>query len=251
MSESNLSQAIFDRVSERCCTGAMCRESVFTEESLCDEFKVSRSPVREALQMLADRRLIEKKPRQGYVVKQLNLTEIHELYDLRLVLETYIVEQVCKTGMDEATCRAEAAWTQVYEALPEMIADPVTADENFHLALASAVGNRAILEMLASIGARIRFVRMFDITNAERLKATCVQHLEILEAIGSATRTRRSSAAAQHRRRPTPGRERRQGGSRERPCDLRLTESGGPRRWDRRSRAANFRCAFTASFAPR
>ena len=60
--------------------------------------------------MLVDRRLIEKKPRQGYIVKQLNLTEIHELYDLRLVLETYIMEQVCKTGLDEATLRrAEAA----------------------------------------------------------------------------------------------------------------------------------------------
>ena len=42
--------------------------------------------------------------------------------------------------------------------------------------------------MLANIDARIRFVRMFDITNAERLKATCVQHLEILEAIGQARR---------------------------------------------------------------
>ena len=121
----------------------MCRESVFTEESLCEEFKVSRSPVREALQMLADRRLIEKTPRQGYVVKQLNLTEIHELYDLRLVLETYIMEQVCKTGMDEATLAGlKQRWTQVYEALPEMIADPVTVDENFHQALAapSAIG---------------------------------------------------------------------------------------------------------------
>ena len=86
--------------------------------------------------MLADRRLIEKTPRQGYVVRQLNLTEIHELYDLRLVLETYIMEQVCKTGMDEATLAAlKQRWTQVYEALPEMIADPVTVDENFHQAL--------------------------------------------------------------------------------------------------------------------
>ena len=134
--------------------------------------------------MLADRRLIEKTPRRGYVVKQLNLTEIHELYDLRLVLETYIVEQVCKTGMDEATLAGlKQSWTEVYEALPEMMADPVTVDENFHQALARAVGNRAIVEMLANIDARIRFVRMFDITNAERLRATCVQHLETLEAI--------------------------------------------------------------------
>ena len=202
--------------------------------------------------MLADRRLIEKTPRQGYVVRQLNLTEIHELYDLRLVLETHVMEQVCKTGMDEAALAAlKQRWTQVYEALPEMIADPVTVDENFHQALALAVGNQAIVEMLGNIDARIQFVRMFDITNAERLKATCLQHLEILEAIEPARRRQGGRCAAtQRRRRPHPGRERRQGGSRERPCDLWLTESGGPRRWDRTSRAANFRCAFTASFTP-
>ena len=202
--------------------------------------------------MLADRRLVEKTPRQGYVVRQLNLTEIHELYDLRLVLETYIMEQVCKTGMDEATLAAlKRRWTQVYEALPEMIADPVTVDENFHQALARAVGNRAMAEMLGNIDARIRFVRMFDITNAERLKATCLQHLETLDAIerrdaGKAIDVLRRNIEGGR----DSGRERRQGGSRERPCDLRLTEFGGPRRWDRTSRAANFRCAFTASFTP-
>jgi len=140
--------------------------------------------VREALQMLADRRLVEKTPRQGYVVKQLNLTEIHELYDVRLALEAYIMEQVCKTGLDEATLTAlEQRWIKLQEALPEMIVDPVSVDETFHDVLARAVGNRAMMDMLRGIDDRIRFVRTFDITNADRLAATCEQHLEILEAI--------------------------------------------------------------------
>ena len=84
MSVTNLSQAIFDQVSERVLHWRYLPGERLHRESLCAEFKVSRSPVREALQMLADRRLIEKTPRQGYVVRQLNLTEIHELYDLRL-----------------------------------------------------------------------------------------------------------------------------------------------------------------------
>jgi len=135
--------------------------------------------------MLADRRLVEKTPRQGYAVRQLNLSEIDELYEMRLVLETYIMEQVCRTGLDEATqATLKQRWTDLYEALPEMIADPVTVDEDFHDILARAVGNQAMMKMLRDIDDRIRFVRMFDITNAERLKATCMQHLEILEAIG-------------------------------------------------------------------
>ena len=105
--------------------------------------------------MLADRRLVEKTPRQGYVVKQLNLTEIHELYEIRLVLETYIMVQVCKAGLDEAALAAlKQRWTELRDALPAMVADPVRVDENFHETLARAVGNRAMIEMLRDIGER-------------------------------------------------------------------------------------------------
>lgn len=135
--------------------------------------------------MLADRGLVERRPRRGYVVRQLNLTDIHELYEIRLALETYIVGQVCKTGLDEAALDGlRRLWTQVRDALPDMVADPVRVDENFHQTLAQAVGNRAMTDMLRDIGERIRFVRVYDITNPERLKATCVEHLEMIEAIG-------------------------------------------------------------------
>ena len=135
--------------------------------------------------MLADRGLVERRPRRGYVVKQLNLTEIHELYEVRLVLETYIVEQVCRTGLNDTVLTAlRRRWTELRDALPEMVADPVRIDENFHETLAQAVGNRTMKDMLRDIGERIRFVRVYDITNPERLKATCSEHLEMLEAIG-------------------------------------------------------------------
>ena len=104
---------------------------------------------------------------------------------MRVVLEAYIVEQVCKSGLEEGVrLTLERRWRQLYEALPEMTADPVKEDEAFHEALASAVGNRAMIDVLEDIRDKIRFVRAFDITDAARLKATCMQHLEILEAIG-------------------------------------------------------------------
>jgi DNA-binding GntR family transcriptional regulator len=46
----------------------------FTEETLCKEFGVSRSPVRETLRMLEEQGLVDKVPYRGCTVKQLNLT---------------------------------------------------------------------------------------------------------------------------------------------------------------------------------
>lgn len=134
--------------------------------------------------MLADRRLVEKKPRQGYSVRQLNLREIRELYDVRFVLETFIMAQVCQRGLDEGVLlELKTRWTQVYENLPQMIADPATMDAEFHRTFARAAGNQTMASMLKNIDDRIRFVRIFDITSAERLKTTCLEHLEILDAV--------------------------------------------------------------------
>jgi len=64
-----------------------------------------------------------------------------------------------------------------------MIADPATVDEEFHQTFTRAAANQTMASMLRNIDDRIRFVRTFDITNAERLKTTCLEHLEILDAV--------------------------------------------------------------------
>ena len=64
----------------------------FTEEGLCQEFGVSRSPVREALHVLSVRGLVDKIPHQGYTVKQLDINEIDELYEKAL--------EYCHPSMD-------------------------------------------------------------------------------------------------------------------------------------------------------
>src|SRR3954469_2727411 len=67
-----------------------------TEDTLCNEFGVSRIPVREALHMLVENALADRVPHRGCTVKQLNLEEIHELYEMRLALELYAVEQLAR-----------------------------------------------------------------------------------------------------------------------------------------------------------
>jgi len=70
-------------------------------------------------------------------------------------------------------------------------------DEEFHRLLAAECGNGALARTLADIDARIHFVRISDITNTERLKITCADHLEIIEAL---KRRDREKAVASLRR---------------------------------------------------
>src|SRR5204862_1866743 len=69
----------------------------FTEEEICKEFGVSRSPVRETLRMLEEHGLVEKVPYRGCTVKQPDVQAINELYDVRAILETQVGELMANT----------------------------------------------------------------------------------------------------------------------------------------------------------
>ncbi len=184
MAEHNLSREVFTTLSERILSLEYPPGHRLTEEGLCAEFRVSRSPIREALGRLAENGLIDKKAKAGYSVRRLDLQEIEELYDARLVLELALIGRVCELGMDEAElARLEAYWRGLYDALPTMAERLADSDEEFHAVLARAAGNRVLQQMLDYVNKRIHFVRLSDITNPDRLKTTCVDHLAILAAI--------------------------------------------------------------------
>ncbi|MBI3355630.1 MAG: GntR family transcriptional regulator, partial [Nitrospirae bacterium] len=78
---SNLSASIVATLKERIIHWQYPPEHRLTEAELCQKFGVSRSPVREALRILATDGFVKKMPNRGYVVKQHNLREIEELYE--------------------------------------------------------------------------------------------------------------------------------------------------------------------------
>ena len=180
----NLSEDICTRLSERILKWEYPPGYRFTEEKLCEQFKVSRSPVREALGMLVERGLVDKKARQGYSVRRLDLQEINELYDVRLVLELSVVERLCRSGINpELIGQLESQWREYRDNLPEVSERAVLADEEFHEILARETGNSVLRRILAEVDQKIHFVRSADIVNPERLMQTCIDHLELLEAL--------------------------------------------------------------------
>ena len=165
------------------------------EEALCAEFAASRVPVREALRVLAEQGLVDKVPNQGCYVKQPDVDGIHQLYDLRLALELFVVERLAESGPPpELVAAVRAHWEPLLHIRADAPVDGdelVQADEDFHLGLARAVGNPHIVETLQDINERLRFVRLAVGTTPHRVQATAGEHLAVLEAL-----VRKNSEAA-------------------------------------------------------
>ena len=185
--KSHRSEEIFNALKARIIRWEYPPGYRLTEDTLCAEFGVSRVPVREALHMLVENNLVDRVPHRGCSVKQLNLEEIDELYELRLVLEIYVVEQLAARGVAEDTAKAlDAIWrdllaeTDLAALNGERLA---RLDEYFHEGLAAALGNQTLSAHLRMINERLFFTRMTDITTRDRLETTCRQHLDILACI--------------------------------------------------------------------
>lgn len=180
----NLSTDVFSVLKERIIRWEYAPGHRFTEESLCDEFGISRSPVREALRMLVENKLVEKTPHKGYSVKQLDLQEINELYDVRTALETFVIEHLAQGNYPEKDWKElYRTWQGLRKVTLTSPADFAELDEQFHEKLAGWTGNQILLQQIRSIDERLHFIRMTDITTTERLRETCKQHLRILDCI--------------------------------------------------------------------
>jgi len=181
---SALSTDIYAALKERIIRWDYSPDHRFTEEGLCVEFGVSRSPVREALHMLVENGLVTKEPYRSFKVRQPDLEEIHNLYDVRLALELFTVEWLAFNGMAEAEWQQlKEAWQDILNNLPGDIAEIAKKDEAFHEKLAICTGNQALSQYLHNIDERLHFVRLTDITTLERIRTTCEEHLNILECI--------------------------------------------------------------------
>lgn len=134
--------------------------------------------------MLVENQLVEKAPHKGYSVKQLDMHEIHELYDVRMALEIFVVERLSQSDYPEKEWKElYRSWQGLRKAKLTSSADFAKLDEEFHERLARWTGNQTLLQQIRSIDERLHFIRVTDITTTERLCETCEQHLRILDCI--------------------------------------------------------------------
>ena len=63
---------------------------------LMEEIDASRTPIREALNMLAQEQLIQIIPKKGIIVLPLTMKEIAMTFDARMLMEPYIIETYSK-----------------------------------------------------------------------------------------------------------------------------------------------------------
>ncbi len=152
---STRSEAVLEALRSGLLDGRFQPGERLMEQNLSSALKVSRTPIRAALHMLAGEGLLDYEPNRGYLVRGFSLSEIIDAYDMRALAEGLAARRAAEHGLsDDAMRRAEEALAKGDRALrpgeSEADARHIYAEVNaaFHDLILDAARSRLTVDVI-------------------------------------------------------------------------------------------------------
>lgn len=154
------------------------------ERDLAERLAVSRTPLREALKVLATEGLIELSPHRGAVVADPDLEKIRDLLELLGGIEALAGELAAARASDEEIGEIRALHYEMLAAYARKDRlEYFKANQAIHAAIVAACGNSAITDEHKRINARLYRVRYRSNLRNKNWHTAVDEHGEILEAL--------------------------------------------------------------------
>lgn len=155
---ASLTDQIHDVLKQEIIKGVWRPGQIVLEPSLAERHQVSKTPVREALRLLAQEDWIDILPRKGYLVRPLRLGDIGEIFKLRLMIEPTLVADAARVTGDSAVTQLSGHLADQRHGDLQLSLD---AARRFHLASAQISRNHraeVILERLLDEVRRLHYL---------------------------------------------------------------------------------------------
>lgn len=192
-----LSRRAYDQILQSIRDETLERDRHYSENELAVSLGISRTPVREALLDLARQGLVEIFPQRGFRVRELSDAERTEIFEVRGVLEAYVVERLAKMVTPEMVTRL----TDLLAAQSEAADDPTTfliIDEEFHLLMPEMAGLIRTCDMLSTLRGAMWLIGSSALSTPHRVPAVLCEHQAIVEAIAAHEPVKAARALRKH-----------------------------------------------------
>ena len=190
-------ETAYDRLMAALREGAFKPGDRLREEDVAEQLSLSRTPVREALRRLEADGIVEHRPRQGAVIRQLSHSEVVELYEMRVVLERTAAEMAAKHGA-EAEFDALDDLNQSIAQERDNPARAAAINQDFHQGLYFAGRNRFLLEAARALNNSLLLLGPTTFTDEARVDMVVRQHQAIIDALRDGDAEAAGAAAEAH-----------------------------------------------------
>ena len=181
-------RALYQDVAERLRQQIFNRElepgNWIDEQKLALEFGISRTPLREALKVLAVEGLITMKVRRGAYVTEMSTTDVAQVYHLMALLESDAAGRVAALASDADIAELQALHDQLEAQAGERDAF-FTTNEQFHLQLLALAGNRWSAQIVMDLRKVMKLNRHGSLFKQGRLAESLAEHRAVMAAIAA------------------------------------------------------------------
>ena len=181
---SSLHDMLVSHLRELILKGELRPGDKLPEQMLCERFGVSRTPMREAVKVLAAEGVLRLQINRGAIVAETTPQDIEELFPIMAALEAVAGEQACRKASDAQIAQLRAlhnAMVGHYEAGEE--AAYLRHNRLIHEAIVEMTGNATLAGMYQQMLTRIHCVRFTIGKTVDQWKKAIAEHEQIVTAL--------------------------------------------------------------------
>jgi len=181
-----LYQEVAERLRQRIFAHELTPGTWIDEQKLAEQYGISRTPLREALKVLASEGLVELKPRRGCYVTEISRQDLDDIFPLIALLEGRCAA--------EAVDRAKASDIATLKAIHERLESAARegridaffeANQEFHRQIQELAGNRWLLTVIQDLRTVLKLSRLHSLSLEGRLQQSLDEHRLIMAALES------------------------------------------------------------------
>ena len=178
--------ALYEQVAEQLRSRIMAHSlapgSWIDEQLLTAEFGISRTPLREALKVLASEGLVTMKLRRGAYVTEVSERDLAEVYHLLALLESDAAVVVAGNATDAQLAELDALHQKLETSVTERDRF-FAANERFHMRLLEIADSRWRMQLVADLRKVMKLNRHHSLFKQGRLEASLKEHRQIMAAL--------------------------------------------------------------------
>lgn len=195
LAETGYKQKAYDYMKRQIVSGELLPGAIISEKELIGKLGISRTPIREAIQRLAEENLLVVMPSRGTIVSHISMDDIRQVYEARKLIEPFVVRQaVGRVNTDRMK--------EFREIFDQQIGyDPQDNDWDyeFHLYLAECAGNRFFYKQIQELMTQSMRVRMLSSEKkVQRFEQSKAEHLALIDAVLNGDQEAAAEAVMNH-----------------------------------------------------
>ncbi len=177
-----LYQDVADRLRQQIFARQLEPGSWIDEVKLAAEYGISRTPMREALKVLAVEGLVTLKAGRGAYVTEMSRDDLAQVYHLLALLESDAAAHVAAHGTAEQRAELDTLHEQLERQVRQRDAFFAT-NERFHMALLHMAGNRWAEQLVTDLRKVMKLNRHHSLFKQGRLAESLAEHRALMKAV--------------------------------------------------------------------